>query len=395
MFEQAYTMPGFGAEWKARVKSETVARIGLTGFGEMLARSREPLLSRPDKKDAWGVPVLRIDVQHGDNEAAMARDMIEQAVAMLEAAGAEEITTRTELPPPGFAIHEVGTARMGNDPKTSVLTPFLQTHDVKNLFVMDGSSYVSIGCVNPTLTMMALTVRACENLVGRGEAGQPGMSGNGESARSAMKDNELTRRTAVGLAAGAALSLAAGERWVFAAREGDVVKTPADGSAWRPVLFDERQAEGLARLVDALIPRTTTPGARDARVHEYIDLAVSLEPPDDKKAFVDGLALARPPLQEGLRRRSGDGRSKPTWSSCSARSATSTRRCPSRWRAGQRFFADLKRRTIFGYYTSLEGRVQELGLPDSRVDADLARLPASGRPAHHVAAGSRCTGRRR
>ena len=99
--------------------------------------------------------MLRIDVEHGDNEAAMARDMIEQAVAMLEAAGAEEITTRTELPPPGFAIHEVGTARMGNDPKTSVLTPFLQTHDVKNLFVMDGSYYVSIGCVNPTLTMMA------------------------------------------------------------------------------------------------------------------------------------------------------------------------------------------------------------------------------------------------
>ena len=120
---------------------------------------------------AWGVPVLRIDVQHSDNERAMAQDMIDQAVAMLEAAGAEEITTRTELPPPGFAIHEVGTARMGVDPKTSVLTPFLQTHDVKNLFVMDGSCYVSIGCVNPTLTMMALTVRACENLVAEAKRG--------------------------------------------------------------------------------------------------------------------------------------------------------------------------------------------------------------------------------
>jgi choline dehydrogenase-like flavoprotein len=171
VFEQAYTTPGFGAEWKERVKSETVARIGLTGFGEMLARRENRCYLDPEKKDAWGIPVLRIDVQHGDNEAAMARDMIEQAVAMLEAAGAEEITTRTELPPPGFAIHEVGTARMGNDPKTSVLTPFLQTHDVKNLFVMDGSSYVSIGCVNPTLTMMALTVRACENLVAEAKRG--------------------------------------------------------------------------------------------------------------------------------------------------------------------------------------------------------------------------------
>jgi choline dehydrogenase-like flavoprotein len=171
VFEQAYTMPGFGAEWKERVKAETLARVSLTGFGEMLANRDNRCYLDPEKKDKWGVPALRVDVQHGDNEAAMARDMIEQSVAMLEAAGAEQITTRTELPPPGFAIHEVGTARMGTDPKTSVLTPFLQTHDVKNLFVMDGSSYVSIGCVNPTLTMMALTVRACENLVAEAKRG--------------------------------------------------------------------------------------------------------------------------------------------------------------------------------------------------------------------------------
>ena len=115
--------------------------------------------------------MLRVEVEHGDNERAMAKDMIEQAQAMLEAAGAESIVARTVLPPPGFAIHEVGTARMGTDPKTSVLTPYLQTHDVKNLFVMDGSSYLSIGCVNPTLTMMALTVRACENLVAEAKRG--------------------------------------------------------------------------------------------------------------------------------------------------------------------------------------------------------------------------------
>jgi choline dehydrogenase-like flavoprotein len=171
VFEHAYSMPGFGADWKARVKSETAARVSLTGFGEMLARPENRCYLDPEVKDAWGVPVLRIDVQHGDNERAMARDMIEQAVAMLEAAGAEEIATRTELPPPGFAIHEVGTARMGLDPRTSVLDPWLGTHDVKNLFVMDGSCYVSIGCVNPTLTMMALTVRACEHLVSEAKAG--------------------------------------------------------------------------------------------------------------------------------------------------------------------------------------------------------------------------------
>jgi choline dehydrogenase-like flavoprotein len=174
VYEQAYSMPGFGADWKARVKTETVARVGLTGFGEMLARRENRCYLDPKVKDAWGVPVLRIDVQHSDNERAMAQDMVEQAVAMLEAAGAEQITTRTELPPPGFAIHEVGSARMGLDPKTSVLTPFLQTHDVKNLFVMDGSCYVSIGCVNPTLTMMALTVRACEHLVAEAKRGNLG-----------------------------------------------------------------------------------------------------------------------------------------------------------------------------------------------------------------------------
>ena len=179
-----------------------------------------------------------------------------------------------------------------------------------------------------------------------------------------MKDNELTRRSAVGLAAGAALSLAAGERWVFAAREGDVVKTPGDGSAWQPILFDEREAEGLARLVDALIPRTTTPGARDARVHEYIDLAVSLEPVEDKKAFVDGLRWL------DRRCRKTHGADLATAESADLVELLHTisdehENPPKSLKIGTRFFSDLKRRTVFGYYTSLEGRVQELGLPDA------------------------------
>ena len=95
----------------------------------------------------------------------MAKDMTESAIEMLEAAGGEIISTVTKYPPAGFAIHEVGTARMGHDSNSSVLNQWCQSHDVKNLFVMDGSGFVSIGCQNPTLTMMALTARSCDYLV--------------------------------------------------------------------------------------------------------------------------------------------------------------------------------------------------------------------------------------
>jgi len=95
----------------------------------------------------------------------MVADMADTAMEMLEAAGAEDITRREDMSPPGLAIHEVGTARMGGDPAASVLNRWQQAHDVSNLFVMDGSGYVSSACQNPTLTMMALAARACDYLV--------------------------------------------------------------------------------------------------------------------------------------------------------------------------------------------------------------------------------------
>jgi choline dehydrogenase-like flavoprotein len=110
--------------------------------------------------------VLHVSCEAGQNEAALTAHGVEQAVAMLEAAGCEDVTPRTTAAPPGFGIHECGTARMGDDPQKSILNKWNQTHDIKNLFVMDGSSFVTISCVNPTLTMMALTVRACEYLIG-------------------------------------------------------------------------------------------------------------------------------------------------------------------------------------------------------------------------------------
>ena len=118
-------------------------------------------------KDAWGIPALRISMTHGDNEKRLMEDAAAQGAEMLEAAGAINIKMQARTEMPGTAIHELGTARMGNDPKKSVLTPFNQTHDVKNLFVMDGASFVSSACQNPTLTMMAITVRGCAKLIER------------------------------------------------------------------------------------------------------------------------------------------------------------------------------------------------------------------------------------
>jgi choline dehydrogenase-like flavoprotein len=97
----------------------------------------------------------------------MMEDAASSAAEMLEAAGARNIKVNSDLAEPGMAIHETGTARMGADPKKSVLDSYNQTHDVKNVFVMDGASYPSSACQNPTLTFMALTVRACDRLIER------------------------------------------------------------------------------------------------------------------------------------------------------------------------------------------------------------------------------------
>jgi choline dehydrogenase-like flavoprotein len=161
-----FSAEGYGASLKKGVK-EGVYRISLGAFGESLARWDNYCEIDRDLKDAWGIPALRISMTHGDNEAALMEDAGASAAEMLDAAGAKDIRVQTRVEMPGMAIHEVGTVRMGNDPKKSVLDAFNQTHDVKNVLVMDGASFVSSGCQNPTLTMMAVTVRACEHLIER------------------------------------------------------------------------------------------------------------------------------------------------------------------------------------------------------------------------------------
>jgi len=161
-----FSAEGYGATLKKAVK-EGVYRAGLGAFGESLARWDNFVEIDKDLKDAWGIPALRISMTHGDNEAALMEDAGASAAEMLEAAGAKDIRVTSSVAMPGMAIHELGTARMGSDPKKSVLDPFNQTHDVKNLFVMDGASFVSSACQNPTLSMMAVTVRACAHLIDR------------------------------------------------------------------------------------------------------------------------------------------------------------------------------------------------------------------------------------
>ena len=172
VWEHAYEQAGFGAAFKDAIPTSTVATIGLSGFGEILPRADNRVSLDPEVTDKWGVPVLRMSCTLGENEYAMVEDILEKGQEVLEELGCEDIGVRTQPAPMGSGIHEVGTARMGDDPKTSYLNQYQQSWDVKNLFVMDGSCYVSIGCVNPTLTMMSLALRSTEYLVDHYKRGE-------------------------------------------------------------------------------------------------------------------------------------------------------------------------------------------------------------------------------
>jgi choline dehydrogenase-like flavoprotein len=156
--------PGFGAGYKKTVRDFSGAFISMGGFGEVLARYENHVALDPVRKDKWGVPVLRFNYKFGDNEKKMCEDMANAAQEMFETAGFEIVNVDRKVLTEGWSIHELGTARMGADKKTSVLNQFQQSHDVKNLFIVDGSSHVSASCQNPTWTIMALAWRSCEYL---------------------------------------------------------------------------------------------------------------------------------------------------------------------------------------------------------------------------------------
>lgn len=157
-------MPGFGANFKSQLTQPGPWMFSLSAQGEMLPRFDNQVSLHPTRKDKWGIPQLHIDCRWSDNEIAMMEDARETAHTLLEKLGLKDVQSRCSVHerPPGVAIHEVGTARMGRDPKTSVLNGFNQCHDVPNLFVTDGSAFCSSAVQNPSLTFMAMTVRAVD-----------------------------------------------------------------------------------------------------------------------------------------------------------------------------------------------------------------------------------------
>ena len=165
-------MGGFGAEFKHTLRQPGPWRFDFFGFGECLPNPENSVSLDPEAKDAWGIPALRINCAWRENERALLKDMSISAAEMLAAAGATSITPFIEDNAPGLTIHEMGTARMGRDAKTSVLNAHNQAHDAKNLFVTDGACMTSSSCVNPSLTYMALTARACDYAVSQMKKGE-------------------------------------------------------------------------------------------------------------------------------------------------------------------------------------------------------------------------------
>ncbi|MDO6432262.1 GMC family oxidoreductase [Flavitalea sp. BT771] len=153
---------GIGLSLKETLTEPGQWTMGMTGFGELLPYHENKISLDKEKKDKWGLPVLNMDAELKENEKKMRKDMLSEGVAMLEAAGFKNVHSWDNGHHVGDGIHEMGSARMGKDPKTSVLNGNNQVWDAKNVFVTDGACMTSAACQNPSLTYMALTTRAAD-----------------------------------------------------------------------------------------------------------------------------------------------------------------------------------------------------------------------------------------
>ncbi|WP_020604259.1 GMC oxidoreductase [Spirosoma spitsbergense] len=152
----------FGADYKEELTKPGPWTMGLGGFGEVLPYYENRMYLDPNQKDKWGMPIVVFDAEIRENEHKMRSEMLNDAIEMLESAGLKNVKGHNDQYALGMAIHEMGTARMGHDPKTSVLNAHNQVHEAKNVFVTDGACMTSAACVNPSLTYMAMTARAAD-----------------------------------------------------------------------------------------------------------------------------------------------------------------------------------------------------------------------------------------
>lgn len=160
--DRSSDLQGFGQDFKKNLLTPGPWNIWMAGWGECLPYYDNQVSLDSSKKDKWGLPLITINFSYRNNEEKMMNDIQQSSGEMLELAGFKHVNTFNYEKPGGATVHEMGTARMGASPKTSVLNKFNQMHDVKNVFITDGSCMTSSGCQNPSLTYMALTARACE-----------------------------------------------------------------------------------------------------------------------------------------------------------------------------------------------------------------------------------------
>ena len=156
---------GFGAAFKTTVKRLQPAMLQMGGFGKVLAQRDNRVTVDPSRKDRYGIPAPTVSFSFGDNDHALFADMMARLSAIYDHAGVELFFRDSRMN--GLASHETGTCRMGHDPKTSVLNAVCRSHDVENLYVVDGSPFVTLPEKNPTLTIMALAVRTARHIAGK------------------------------------------------------------------------------------------------------------------------------------------------------------------------------------------------------------------------------------
>ena len=154
-----------GADFKNGLTEPGPWKINIYGYGECLPYQDNRITLNNNKLDPWGLPMITIDCTFRENEKKMHDDMVATGIEILTTLGYKNITNKSAISAPGNANHEMGTVRMGKDPKTSVLNAFNQMHEVPNVFVTDGSCMASSSCLNPSITYMALTARACDYAV--------------------------------------------------------------------------------------------------------------------------------------------------------------------------------------------------------------------------------------